>query len=177
MSVWSGWEGDLLTALGFKHTQNDIDFLDLWHNLGTDAGKNNPIDATEAWAGSTVIDDFGIRDYPTHAAGTGATAKQLHKSEYAAILAALKSGNPYGVSDYAKVAAELKTWGSVTFADAYTSEAQPQVGQGLPAPQTHKGWKSLRHSVNTNLPHSLGHSDKMVHKARNELAQARKVRI
>lgn len=177
MSAWSGWAGQLLTLLGFKNTQNDLDFLDLWHTDTSDLGKDNPIDATEAWAGSTVVNDAGIRNYPTRSAGLHATAKQLHQPEYAAVLAALKSGNPYTVNDPAKVTDELKTWGSVTFADAYTSLTQTPPPKQITAPRAHKGWADMRKSINHHWPAALAASEHQIAVALRSLSRARKVRL
>lgn len=177
MAAWSGWEGQLLTALGIKRTQNDVDFLDLWHTDTSNLGKNNPVDATEPWAGSKVINDAGIRDYPSHTAGIGATAEQLRTAPYAAILAALKSGDPYTVNDYVKVADELTTWGSVTFAGDYLNTSQAGAPKPLTAPRAHKGWADMRHSVNHNWPAALRSSEHQIAAALRSLSRARKVKL
>jgi hypothetical protein len=175
MSAWAGWEAELLNALGFKVTQNDIDFLNLWHIDTSNLGKDNPIDATEAWPGSTVVNDFGIRDYPTRSAGIHATAKQLHQPQYAAILAALRSGNPYTVRDVTKVTNELKAWGSVTFAGSYNSTAQSGPVKPITAPRAHKGWADMRRSINHRWPHALHASDRQIRAALRSLHRAHRV--
>ena len=177
MSAWSGWAGQLLTVLGDKNTTANLKFLNEWHSFEQTNCANNPISASQSWAGSSEC-KAPVRNYRTRADGLQATAAQLHDAKYSAILAALKSGDPYGYSDSFTVSQELDTWGSLTFSTRYSTEtAQAPPDNTVSAPRAHKGWADMRRSTNYHWPAALRDSDRHIHAALRSLSRARKVRL
>jgi len=174
--TWAGWAGQLLTRLGYKQTAANVKFLDDWAAANGSTCRNNVLETTATWAGSTLCDDFGAQAYKSHANGIDATAKQLHETRFGAILAALKSGNPYGVSDYQKVADELNTWGATNFSGQYLNQVKPQAPPtSAIAPDTNRGFNRVRHAINHTLPDTLKHSQALGAEALRMMIKARKV--
>jgi hypothetical protein len=176
MTTWSGWAEQLLAKLGFKDTSANLRFLHEWAAAAGAGCRNNPLGTRQTWAGSTVCDDFTTQNYTSHATGISATAKQLHESRYSAILAALKSGNPFAVGNWTKVADELDLWGATNYAPKYRGEVEA-TGQGgtVEAAKAHRGWGHLQRAFNHDLRPALLHSQRTRQAALRYLARARRL--
>ncbi len=136
--LWPTWEHDVLQALGAPDTAENFSFLDQWnvHELAVPPTHYNPF--STAYAGSAGEYGFGgvvnpghqqyrIKDYPSGASGAKATAAEI-SSIAPNIASALKHGDILSESrssQRAGISAELRHWGSTSFAN--------QVLSGLPA--------------------------------------------
>ena len=117
---------EVLKGLGITPNQNNLAFLLKWSNyekrlLGINHGFN-PLNTTKKVLGSTPMKGsinagFPVQDYPTEAAGIQATILTLKLPYYTEIVKGLKSGkNLTSLYNTPKIAANLKTWGTHTFA-------------------------------------------------------------
>lgn len=111
MGVWSGWESDVLTAIGAPVTAANVAFLDAWQNAERGSAANNPLNTTQQMSGSTSYNSAGVQEYGSPTQGANATAKTLTNGYYDAIVAALQSGNPLS-GDTSSMAQQLSTWGT-----------------------------------------------------------------
>lgn len=177
MSAWPGWEVELLAALSAPDTAANRKWLDTWHSFEQSGAKNNPLNTTQPWPLATDYNSAGVKNYPSHAAGIAATVETLRNGRYDAILAALETGNPATFQPDVTLAAELRVWGSVSFADTIAmSAATPQPGSTAAltaagvAPSGHAGWGDVRNSVNRHLPTQLARSQALRHAALRELS-------
>lgn len=122
--AFGGWAAALLRAAKLPVTQQNVTFLDNWQ--ATEGGKAtyNPLNTTEPAPGATPLagNPAGVKNYPTGAAGIAATAKTLENGRYPAVVAALRSGDPFahmikgGKPVVDPLAQELETWGSNKYA-------------------------------------------------------------
>lgn len=171
MSDWSGWAQDVLTALGDPVTNASVQFLQTWHNFEGGGASFNPLNTTQTEPGSTVYNNNGVRNYTSAAQGAKATVTTLTNGRYPALLAALKTGDPYTYIDPNGVATNLQTWGSKTFVPVYLTAAGSFQGTGgTPpppivaatgagvAPSAHRGYADLRNSVSRHVPTQLQRS-------------------
>src|SRR5438067_8174820 len=116
MATWSGWQNDLLNRLGLPSTAANVRFLAEWNAARPTQCTNDLVNTSyDGFSGSPSR--LGCWNYPTRADGLNATAAQLHQAAYAAILAALRSGNPFTVNDPGRLADALQAWGSIEYAD------------------------------------------------------------
>lgn len=133
MAAWSGWEKQLLDALKAPNTGANRRFLDTWNSYEESDCANNPLNTTQPYPGATACNSAGVKSYPSKAAGTAATLETLTNGRYDAIVAALRSGDPYSVSDPSVVVLEIGVWGTPNFADLYYREMGG--GGSSPLPQ------------------------------------------
>lgn len=91
---FSGWERQVLKAIGAPVTASNVFFLARWHAAEQSAARNNPLNTTIAWPGATALpgNSAGVKSYPTPAAGATATARTLLNGNYTGIVAGLRSG-------------------------------------------------------------------------------------
>lgn len=165
MAAWPGWDTQLLGALNDPASAANLRFLDDWQRAEGGTAANNPLNTTQPWPGATNYNSVGVKNYRTRADGIQATAKTIQNGNYPALLAALASGDPYGVSNPEAVAQNLRTWGTGTFAAVYatqTATPQPGSGQTLPggpvAPAGLRGYADFRNSLGRHLPTQLERS-------------------
>jgi hypothetical protein len=184
MATWTGWEAQFLAAAQVPDTTSNVQFLDDWARHANTDCRNNPIDLSTPVSGSTNCASLPAitaraQNYTTHANAAHAFYVQTHAGYAKALLAALKSGDPYTVTDTGTVATDISAWGSQKFAEVYFTEtagAPGRGGGGGIAPQALKGWHDVRRSVNTKMPAALQHSEKMVRRALQDLSRASRVR-
>jgi len=183
MAAWTGWEDVLLAALGMRDTADNQRFLDQWQSFEGGTARNNPLNTTQFWAGSTPYNSVGVKNYLTQADGIQATATTLRNGRYDAILAALRSGNPYTYAEPVAVAQAIRTWGTGTFAEVFTQATiTPLPGTaatpnpGAVAPNGHRGYADFRDSLGRHLPTQLEQSHRLGRATLRTLTGARKVR-
>lgn len=131
MSEWVGWAADVLKAGGWPVTTANEAFLNTWNSYEQSACRNNPLNTTQRLAGSTTCNMVGVQSYATQAQGTKATVQTLTNGFYPALVAALKSGDPFSYVNPAGVAANIKTWGTPNFAAWYIVRAGSFAGTGV----------------------------------------------
>jgi len=121
----AGWEDALLGLIHAPDTQANKVFLDTWHSFELSGATNNPLNTTQPEPGATDFNTVGVKNYPTASIGEQATATTLFNGYYPDLDKALASGNPvnYLLANEPKVAANLRKWGSGTFADALDKTA------------------------------------------------------
>ena len=144
-SAGTSWSTLLLDLLGAPHTAANYKFLNNWtHAEGPTVFDNNPFFTTAGGSGTVgaikagtfpLIPDSafgpgrsntaGIPAYPNIETGDFVTAYHI-AAEYPAILAALKSGNPFATNP--TEIHELNTWG--TGAGAVLTGSQPSTPTG-----------------------------------------------
>ena len=165
MADWPGWDTQLLGTLGIAATAKNVQFLDQWQGFEGGTARNNPLNTTQPWTGATNYNSVGVKNYLTQYDGLQATAKTLRNGNYDAILAALRSGNPYTFSEPLAIAQALRTWGTGTFAEVFTQATiQPLPGSagapnpGAVAPGGHRGYADFKNSLGRHLPTQLERS-------------------
>jgi hypothetical protein len=183
MAAWAGWEDTLLAALGMRDTADNQRFLDQWQSFEGGTATNNPLNTTQPWAGASNYNSVGVKNYKTQADGIQATATTLRNGRYDAILAALRTGNPYTYSEPLGVAQAIRTWGTGTFAEVYTqATGKPLPGTAATpnpsavAPSGHRGYADMRNSLGRHLPTQLEQSRRLGAATLRTLARPRKVR-
>jgi hypothetical protein len=183
VTTWLGWAGDFLAAASLPNTANSRKFLNDWAtNANFPSCGDNPIDLSHKEPGSTncggtTLWGDDVQRYTSHTWARTAFNSQIHSSRYAAILAALRSGNPYTVKNPGSVATQLGEWSSTDFANIYLNEAQSGPPTPITAPRAHKGWADMRRSVNHHWGAALAASDHEIRAALRSLSHARKVKL
>lgn len=171
MAAWPGWEQDVLRAIGAPLTAANVRFLSGWHAYELSNCTNNPLNTTLSYGASTRCNAAGVQSYPSKMAGTEATARTLLNGNYSALVAALRSGDPYRADHPEQVAADLRTWGTPNFAGVYLGVVAVTTPGGIPPPllpvpptpagvaaRAHNGWADMRHAVNRSIPTGLARS-------------------
>lgn len=128
MGTFQNWEQSVLSAIGAPLSKENISFLDSWANAEGGSAAFNPLNTTQPEPGATNYNSVGVKEYTNAQQGIQATATTLENGYYPHILAALKSGNPFGqISDALKQ--ELNVWGT---GSAWLSgnPTQPIIGPG-----------------------------------------------
>lgn len=109
----SGWETDVLIALGAPVTPNNIHNLDVWQKAEGGSTMNpdsyNPLDTTLPATGSHPTNSVGVQAYPNWQTGLFATVHTLQQRNMAGIVAALKADAP--LPSFA-AAVNSSPWGS-----------------------------------------------------------------
>jgi len=187
MAAWSGWITDLLAAAKLPYTQGNQTWMGDWHNSADSNCKNNPVDISRGATGATnchkLTGTRTAKNYRSHGSAQTAFNGQLRSGNFPHLLAALKSGDPYGVAKPADVITDLEKWGSLTFAFELTQNYGPPHGQPPPpsgnikAPQVHTGWRDLQHSFNSHMRQELDQAHRTTNAALRTLQKARKVRL
>ena len=186
MSVYKDWQADLLSSASLPDTKPNRDFLSDWHAHADSDCDLNPIDLTSHNSGSKNCKPVSLpyrpnahyQSYSSRSWSRTAFYGQITSATYPHLRAALASGDPYKVTDWAKVAVDIGAWGGKTFANVY--EDTMSAGGPPPtlkAPQALRGWHDMQRSVNRHLPAAL-HASKRAHRAAlRELRRASKVRL
>jgi hypothetical protein len=183
MSVWAGWQHQLLNAAGVPTGGDNDAFMTDWHQHATTNCTNNPVDISRNISGASACKltsnpNRRARNYASHDQAAGQFNAQLRSGSFPHLLAALESGSPYNPTGSDKVGADLIAWGSAKFAAAYGAEINAQIGGGvLRGPHALGGWKALRKSINKGMPEALGYSQHVTTRTLRSLAKARKVRL
>jgi hypothetical protein len=168
VSVWPGWERDVLTALKAPIDADTTKFMDTWHDYEGGSALNNPMNTTQPEPGATNYNSVGVKNYVSSASGTLATVTTLENGRYPDILAALRSGKPFAYGNKGAVASQLQTWGSFTFANWYMQQgiaSQPGVPAETTPPSTMgtqsiQAWHVLSLTLGREVQRSLQHSQK-----------------
>lgn len=131
-NAWPGWEKQVLAAAGLPDTPQNETFLANWHAAEGSNAKNNPLNTTgyaplPITVGYSSLNAQGVQNYATTRQGAQATAAFFHMPNFTAILAALRSGDPYSYATKSTqntrdVAGALAKWGSVSFAQRFAYE-------------------------------------------------------
>lgn len=179
----------MLAAIGAPNTAGNLAFLDSWHAYEGGTATNNPMNTTQPEPGASLYNSVGVRNYTNPKQGTTATATTLENGNYPALLAALRSGDPYTFFNPQGVAANLKTWGSSTFVPVYLLKAGSPAGAGgTPPPggtitatgvigtSGHRGYADLRNSLAKHLRKDLDVSRSLGLTTLRGLGQRSKVR-
>lgn len=183
MSVWSGWQSDLLNAAGFPNSAANQQFLTAWHQHATSNCTRNPVDISKQVSGYSVCHhlDAGrtANNYPSQTAAAQAFKGQVFGSEYLSLNAGFFNSSLDVTNASADLVAEIRTWGSADFATYLTNQtsAASGGGSGAKSPGIHKGWSELRKSVTGNLVGSVSESGRMTRAALRSLERARKVKL
>jgi hypothetical protein len=173
---WTGWAADYLKLLGVPNTAANRRFLNEWESAQHTSCRNNPLSSHMPWAGSTVCIPEVTQAYLTHSNGLHATEKQMKEPSYAAILNALKSGNPFTFTNWTNVAHDLDTWGATLFAQQYRNEVvQAGTGSSVGAAKAHSGWADIRRSFNRNAHPALVHAAHLRKASLRRLARAHRL--
>lgn len=172
---------DFLAAASLPNTTNNRRFMADWAAHATAPGcANNPIDLTHHEPGSRNCHATGqvgvsIQRYTSHTWARTAFNSELHSGNYPALLAALKSGNPYTVDKPGAVATDLGAWTSVAFGNVYLGETQGTTGGGGGTTHATKAWADLQKQVNHGLPTALTKIGKLNRQTANSLARRSRV--
>lgn len=176
MTVWAGWDTQLLSQLDAQNTGANRSFVGEWAKADGTACARNPLAATVPLADSTnckqVTGAVYVQAYSTHAHAVAATTKQLEEPPFAPILAALKTGNPFTYANWQEVVGALGTWGAHAYAVQYGNEAQAVQGRAggggtisSDASRSLAGYKHFSQQLSHTLPQQL-------HQAQQLRAQA-----
>lgn len=140
MAVWTGWLADVLAGIGAPDTTDNRQFLTEWESSERTACRFNPLAVRLPLPGSNRCKELpnGLyaQSYTTKADGLAATVAQFALANHAAIVAALKTGDPFTIEDPATVEKELGLWSADTFAAKYATQAQAPAPTPPPAKQS-----------------------------------------
>ena len=182
MSVWSGWQSQLLRVATVPDSADNRAFLSDWHSHAESNCRLNPVDISLPVSGSSNCKQIGqvgthAQNYASRDQAAGQFRAQLRSGRYPHLVAALESGHPYDVSDAAavKVQEDLQKWGSVSFDQFYAARTYAASGGDVAGPNVHRGYKDLRRSVNQRVPHGLREGQRFIDAALRELGRTHKV--
>ena len=159
MSTFAGWEAAVLAAIGAPQTPNNVAFLDSWANLEGGTAAYNPLNTTLPAAGSSAYNGVGVQSYTSPQQGVASTAQTLLNGNYPNLVAALRSGNPFGSS---AIANDLSTWSgggysSVPVPAGLTTTSQGStVGASTPGGSLNIGGVTIGPWENVPDPSTLG---------------------
>ncbi len=182
MSVWAGWQADLLSHAGIPNTTNNRSFLSSWHSHAETNCKNNPIDLSVQSAGASNCHTLPnvtahAQNYSTTGNAVHAFTTQIHQSRYPHLLAVLMTGNPYTASGTGLAAGDITFWGSQAFAQFYFNATAGAPGRGGGyKPTSTKAWGSVQKSVDRGLPTMLRRVGALNKATATQLRRRRKVR-
>lgn len=184
MSVWTGWQADLLTHAGIPSTTHNRSFLSDWHSHAETSCHDNPVDlSVRAGTSSNCAELPGLlahaQAYPTTGDAVHAFDVQIHEGAYGDLLAVMLTGNPYTATGTGLASEAIAAWGSEKFAHRYFAETAnaPGRGGGIVDGDALKGWSDLQRSFNKRLPAALTASQATTSRALRALGRARKVRL
>jgi hypothetical protein len=185
VAAWKGWEDEFLTAAQVQITAANVRFLDEWHSHAETNCTRNPIDLSASVSGSTNCHSLpGVtaraQNYTTHGNAARAFFDETHRASSTALIAALKSGDPYTVSNTGNVAQDLTAWGSQKFAQFYFNETAGQRGGSGGgdnyAPHAMKAWGEIQKTVNKKMPQTLRRMSGFHHATQTQLRRKHRVR-
>lgn len=185
MSVWAGWQADLLSHSSVPNTADNRRFLTDWHAHAETNCHNNPIDLSARTAGASnckQLPGLNVRaqNYSTTGNAVHAFAVQIESGTFSDLKAAMLTGNPYTADNTGLASEDLTAWGSQAFAKRYFSETANAPGRGggpvsVTAPRAHKGWNDIRQTANRHWPAALAYSDRHIRAALRSVGRARRV--
>ena len=180
MGFFPNFAGVLLDAAGLDHGQTNTTFLTKWHANASSDCRNNPVDISRTAGGSSKCQQLtatrAAQTFSSPADAADAFAGQIHSGNFPHLLALLKSAEPPTTNTYADVSADLRKWGSASYA-GYIAQHYGPLPVGIGAPQAHRGWSALQDSLNRKMRPSLQQASKSTDAALRHLAKARKVRL
>ena len=109
MASWSGWEQQLLRALGVPVTKTNVSSLAEWQRREGGTAAFNPLNTTQPAPGAGNYNSVGVRNYRSLQQGLNATVRTLRNGRYDDILQALGSNQPLGSQQ------SLGVWGTGTW--------------------------------------------------------------
>jgi hypothetical protein len=185
VTTWNGWQAEFLNAAHLLVTPPNIRFLTDWAaHANSPSCRNNPIDLYWPQPGSgNCVKPAGFstwtQHYATHATAAHAFSLEIHTSDFAAIRAALNTGNPFQDPTVDPVVQALRAWGSTNFATWYSNQRGGTGGGGggrtAIAPNTHKAWHDLQTSINKRVPDALRESRHLRAQTLRNIGRAHKV--
>lgn len=179
MGVWTGFQQELLSAANLPTAEATQQFLYDWSQHTASDCRNNPVDVSRAATNATnchkLTSARTAKNYPSHGSVAGAFSRQIHSGAFPALLAALRTADPYQSPHPPAVVADLRKWGSPKFATYYANNSQAGSGAGggggggsISTPKGHKGFndfqKALAHSLPTHLRRSKIIRHRVLHK-------------
>lgn len=182
MGTYTNWKHDLLSSDRMPDTTANLRFMGEFHTNSESDCALNPIDLTHHVTGeSSNCKQTGYvgryyQRYTDRIWTRTAFYAQMTSGDYPHLRAALRSGNPYTVSDYLDVSKDIGKWSSGPFSSVYLGEMQS--GGPIPtlkAPQALAGWKDVQHSVNRGMPAALKASEHMRNAAWRHVRRAGKL--
>ena len=184
MTTWAGWAADFLSAASLQNTPGNRNFLTSWaDNADHPNCRNNPVDLTHDEPNSTDCgtdtnaDGLRTQAYTSHTWARTAFNSQLHSGKYPALLAALRSGNPYNVGNPYDVEADLNRWGSPSFGAVFVDDVRSGPPGKIKAPQALRAWADMQKSVNRHMPAALRQSERSRKAALRNLRRIRRVKL
>ena len=182
MSVWNGWQADLLSHAGIPNTAGNRKFLSDWHAHAETNCRDNPIDLSVRSAGASnchALPGINARaqNYSTTGNAVHAFDVQIHQNAYRHLLSAMLTGNPYTASGSGLAGQDLTAWGSQGFAQFYFNATAAAPGRsGGYKPTSTKAWSSVQRSVNHGLPTMLRRTGALNKSTSQLLRRKRRVR-
>jgi hypothetical protein len=178
--TWNGWQNSLIVDAQIPITDANKNLLGMMNSFAPQTCLNNPVGISHTAQGTTNCTKVTVtryaQNYTSHSQAVSAFTAQLKSGNYPNLLDAFNSGDPFGVSNPDKVAADLVNW-ETGVGDAYLSAVgESSAAVGTPA-GVHKGWADVRRTINHNAPASLDKSDKAIAAALRHLNHARKVKL
>jgi hypothetical protein len=188
VGAWAGWQAAVLAALGAPDNIATRKLLTDWQPYEGGTAAFNPLNTTQPEPGATNYNSVGVKNYTSAAQGAQATATTLENGNYPALLAALRSGDPFTWPDAQGVAANITTWGTPRYAAAYLLAAGsvggapgaivtppvPSSGAGSSgpfAPSAHGGWHAINVALSRTIPHRLDQGARVRRQAERNLAK------
>lgn len=179
MSVWTGWQGDLLKGAGFPNNPTNRAFLTAWHQHAQSNCAQNPVDISKQVTGSSNCYHLNqgrtAQNYPGPGAAVAAFKGQINGPEFIDLNAGFRNSSLTAVAASASVIGELRIWGSVGFADYL--QGGGVAGGGGSATSIHKGWHDIRRSLNRKSPRALSATDRATAAALRKLRRAHRVKL
>lgn len=136
--------GDLLAALGYPKTPDNLAFMQAWATAEGGHARFNPFNTTQPVAGSTWYNTFGehgqyhVQNYPNYGAGLNATVHTLTNGNYQPILNALAAGGDAMLAAQAVAASPWGTGGGVIAVLTAQGYHHAQPAPPPPAPEPPK---------------------------------------
>lgn len=132
-AAWRAWAQGVLVGIGAPLT--DVNLANLWawtafESPTTDPMRwNNPLNTTQDYPGAVSQNSVGVKSYPTLGAGITATDQTLLNGYYPYLVQSLRSSTPRA-NWSAQVLANLRTWGSKSFANNIGGNVGAPTGGG-----------------------------------------------
>ena len=171
MSGWSGWEADIIVAVGGANTSELRNFLAEWQKQEPSNCRDNPMLASQRETGSsnclTLANGKHAQAYTSQTQGKRGTVAQIKSGNYPHLFELFQSGSPWTpLTGNLGLYNDLIKWGVPKFANWYKAQFGDQwqggSGSGPPgaiATHAHKGWSDLQHMINRDLPTTLRRID------------------
>jgi len=112
VATWTGWESELLGALGEHATRPRIRFLRAWAACEGGTARFNPLNTTLYLSGSTAYNRAGVRNYDDAIMGLAATLLTIRLGYYSGIRAALRATDITAAQIALRSRSGIRTWGT-----------------------------------------------------------------